>query len=352
MDINDVVRLFSPKSPVHIDIKNTSHGDDDFREALIVDLDDEKIVIKLSANGFTDEKHLALWERIAKEYRSLGYYCPQFIRSMDGTFPTVLYKERKCIAWGEEFSKYRSAEELIKDKFSDTKLVKDGWYSFLEDALIMDAKVAACHFDYTDLPSGYCMFETFDPSDKSDETTADAEQWLQLAKALPNRYAAQAERIWDNWLEARRELKKIYHKLPASVFQADINDTNVLLDEDGNFKGVYDFNIGGREVFINYLIRQAPYVSTNDTYGGIDQDDTFLNRVLHAFDIVRKVYSFSDLEKKAAPLLYKCIRPLWWHASVELKEAGTDDAKIQRHLDGIEYEQTREIDFAGHMQLD
>ena len=125
-----------------------------------------------------------------------------------------------------------------------------------------------------------------------------------------------------------------------------------MLDEDGNFKGVYDFNIGGREVFINYLIRQAPYVSTNDTYNGIDKDDTFLNRVLHALDIVKKVYSFSDLEKKAAPLLYKCIRPLWWHASVELKEAGTDDAKIQRHLDGIEYEQTREIDFARHMQLD
>ena len=50
------------------------------------------------------------------------------------------------------------------------------------------------------------------------------------------------------------------------------------------------------------------------------------------------------------PALTKCIRPLWWHASAELKEAGTDDAKIQKHLDAIEYEQTREIDFSRHMQ--
>jgi hypothetical protein len=349
MDINDVVKLFSDKSPINIDIKNTSHGDEDFRETLLADFGGEKMVIKLSANGFTDEKHLTLWERIAGEYRDLGYYCPRFIRALDGTFPTVIYKERNCIAWGEEYSKYRSADELIKEKFSDTKLVRDGWYTFLEDAMIMDAKVAACHFDYTDLPSAYCMFETFEPGDKNDETTEDGERWLTLAKTLPQKYKARVERIWNNWLEARNELEKIYHNLPVSVFQADINDTNVLLDEDGTFKGVYDFNIGGREVYINYLVRQAPYVSTNDTYGGIEADDNFLKRVLHALDIVKKVYSFSDLEKKAAPLLYKCIRPLWWHASDELEEAGTDDTKIQHHLDAIEYEQTREIDFLRHM---
>ena len=126
MDAKDVVGLFTKSIPQNTEIKNTSHGDNDFREALFVDLGNEKIVVKLASNGFTDEKHLALWERIAKEYRDLGYYCPQFIRALDGTFPTIMYKDRNCIAWGEEFSKYRSAEELISDKFADTKLVKDG----------------------------------------------------------------------------------------------------------------------------------------------------------------------------------------------------------------------------------
>ena len=349
MEAKEIVGLFFEGVPKSINIVNTSHGEADFREALIVEFEDRKAVIKLSANGFTDEKHLLLWERIAKEYRDLGYYCPQYIRALDGSFPTVCYADKECIAWGEEYSKYRSAAELIKEKFSETHLVKDGWYSFLEDAMIMDAKVAACHFDYTDLPSAYCMFEVFDPNDETDETTEDAKKWLDIAKTLPAEYSERVDRIWQNWLNARTELEKIYHQLPTSVFQADINDTNVLLDEEGNFKGVYDFNIGGREVYINYIIRQAPYVSTLDGYEELEQDDVFLKRVLHALTIAKKVYSFSELEKQAAPLLYKCIRPLWWAASVELKEAGTDKEKIERHLGRVEFEQTREIDFEKYM---
>ncbi len=55
--------------------------------------------------------------------------------------------------------------------------------------------MAACHFDYTDFPSAYCMFETFEPDDKNDETTEDAERWLALAKTLPQKYKARVERI-------------------------------------------------------------------------------------------------------------------------------------------------------------
>ena len=58
-----MVGLFTKSIPQNIETKNTSHGDDDFREALLVDLGNEKIVVKLSSNGFTDEKHLVLWER-------------------------------------------------------------------------------------------------------------------------------------------------------------------------------------------------------------------------------------------------------------------------------------------------
>ena len=81
----------------------------------------------------------------------------------------------------------------------------------------------------------------------------------------------------------------------------------------------------------------------------MEQEDVFLKRVLHALSIARKVYVFTDLEKKAAPLLYKCIRPLWWAASEELKEAGNDKDKIIRHLDKVEFEQIREIDFSKYM---
>lgn len=266
---------------------------------------------------------------------------------MDGTFPRVDYKGRRCLVWAEEYSIYRSAEELINDRYSDTRLEKDGYYTFLEDALLMDAKVAAQHFDFTTKPSAFCMFELFDPNDETDETTEDATKWLTAAKELPEEFAKQVDRIWTNWVDARTELEKIYHSLPTSVFQADINYTNVLLDENANFKGVYDFNIGGREVYINLLFRQTPYVSNGKE--NLEEDDNFAKSIIHGLQIVRRVYTFSELEKQAAPLLYKCIRPLWWYASVELKEAGGDREKIHALLDGIEYEQTRVIDFARYM---
>ena len=44
MEVNDVVKLFTGETPVNTEIKNTSHGDGDFRETFIVDLGQKKIV--------------------------------------------------------------------------------------------------------------------------------------------------------------------------------------------------------------------------------------------------------------------------------------------------------------------
>lgn len=344
MEQREIARLFRKKEPIYISIKNSSHGESDFREALFVEYEDEKIVIKLADNGFTDEEHLTMWMTIAEKYKELGYYCPQFIKALDGTFPRVSYAGRECIAYAEEYSLYRSAEEVIKEKFSETGLVVDGYYAFLKDAVLMNAKVASKHFDFTSLPSAYCMFETFDPMDEMDETTEDAMKWKEIADQLPEKYRTQVERIWTNWQDAREQLRKFYGDLPTSVFQADINDTNVLLDEDGKFRGVYDFNIGGKEVFLNLIFREAPYVS-NRGWESFYKEDYFLQCIKNVLAISSQVYEFNALEKQAAPLLYKCIKPLYWYSTDLLKEAGNQEDKIRECLDFIEYEQNREIDF-------
>ena len=165
-----------------------------------------------------------------------------------------------------------------------------------------------------------------------------------MADKLPEQFREQVERIWNNWLEARKQLRDIYDELPTSVFQADINDTNVLLDEDGKFQGVYDFNIGGKEVFLNLIFREAPYVSTRG-WDAFYQPDHFFYCIKRALQISAEAYEFNELEKQAAPLLYRCIKPLYWYSTELLKEAGNDENEIQSSLDFIEYEQTREIDF-------
>lgn len=72
----------------------------------------------------------------------------------------------------------------------------------------MNARVAAQRYDFTGLPSGYCMFELFEAGDTVDEITEDALKWKKEADRLPEKFAEQTNRIWENWKRAREELRK------------------------------------------------------------------------------------------------------------------------------------------------
>ena len=71
MEQKEIARLFREEEPLKITVKNSSRGESDFREALFVEYGDEKIVIKLADNGFTDEEHLTMWMTIAEKYKEL-----------------------------------------------------------------------------------------------------------------------------------------------------------------------------------------------------------------------------------------------------------------------------------------
>ncbi|MBP5249716.1 MAG: hypothetical protein J6Z46_06895 [Lachnospiraceae bacterium] len=54
--------------------------------------------------------------------------------------------------------------------------------AYRDDIWSMTAKIAAKHFDYTEYPSGYCLFDTFCPSDKTDEVLENALEWKKIAR--------------------------------------------------------------------------------------------------------------------------------------------------------------------------
>lgn len=255
-ELAQVFNLFFDELPDVIEIKNTSHGEEDFREAVIAKWSSgEKYVLKISDNDFTFPEKIKTWQRCAWEYRKLGYYC---------------------------------------------------------------------------------LFETFCPSDKTDEVLENALEWKRYVGVLPEQFHEQVERIWKRWNDNRNELEKIYRKLPTSVFQADLNTTNLLLDESGEFVGVFDFNLCGRDVFLNNLFREIHYQYE-------------LQYLLDTLRNVSQVYCFSELEKQAAPLLYRCLLPLWFTEIETLKEVGQDGSKIQECLNRTEELQTKEIPFAEYM---
>ncbi len=327
-EFKTVFSLFFNETPTKMRLIDTSRGEIDYRVTFIVETDEgNKHVIKLAENDFTFPEKIAVWQRTVEEYCRLGYYCPRILRDRDGSFPLVEYNGHRCIAYAEEYAAFRCAEDRLSDDFGqNTKL----YNSYKQDIWCMTARIAAQHFDYTDYPSAYCLFETFCPSDKTDEVLENALAWKKYVDVLPDEFREQTERIWKLWTENRAELEKVYSKLPTSVFQADLNASNILLNDEGRFVGVYDFNLCGKDVFLNYLMRENDGVS----------------EICEALKIAAKYYRFSDIEKETALMLYRCLKPLWYTKVKKLEQAGNDCMAIRSALDQAEYDLTATIDFA------
>ncbi len=336
-ELLNIIELFFDEIPYKFEIKNTSRGESDFREAIILEWKSaEKYVIKLSDNDFTFADKIKSWKRCAEEYRKLGYYCPNILYSKNGDFPTVAYKGHSCVAYAEEFSKYRIVDERADESSHYTVPNKE----YMDEAFVMTARIAAERLDFTDYPSGYCLFESFCPSDKTDEVLENALEWKKYADKLPAEFQLQVQRIWHRWNENREQLEQIYFELPTSVFQADLNTTNILLDDNGKFVGIFDFNLCGKDVLLNYLFREISWYS--------DRDEE-INYILDTLKNISKFYYFSDIEKRAAPLLYRCLKPLWFSEIEKLKKAGYDTKAIKNYLDETEKLQTKVIDFEAYM---
>ena len=337
-EIESIFRMFFDEVPVSCREINTSRGDSDFRSTFIVETDSGgKRVIKLADNDFTFPEKIKMWQKTVREYLALGYYCPKIISDKTGGFPGVTYGGHRCVAYAEEYSLYSSVEDRDSDKSAKTDALYE---KCRRDIWIMTARIAAKRLDYTEYPSAYCLFETFCPSDKTDEVLENALNWKEYADTLPDRFGKQVQRIWRLWTINRKALEAVYGKLPTSVFQADLNASNILADDNGKFMGVCDFNLCGKDVFLNYLMRE----NFNDFEAEIDMIRT-------ALEISREYYRFSDIEKETALPLYRCLKPLWYNKTERLKELKNDYEAIKEYLDKTEYYLTADIDFISYMSM-
>lgn len=331
-EIITIFDLFFDGMPTSVRLINTSRGDKDFRETAIMETaSGERFVIKLADNDFTFPEKIGMWQRTVEEYIALGYYCPKIVCDKRGGFPTVNYKRRRCFAYAEEYAKYSPLEERDSDESVNICHVYD---KYRKDIWRMTARIASKHLDYTSYPSGYCLFGTFSPGDEVDEVFEEALKWKQYAGTLPYEFREQVQRIWELWTANRAALEKVYGELPTSVFQADLNSTNILVDENERFVGIYDFNLCGKDVFLNYLMRENFHADFEKEIG----------MICEMLKTAAGYYRFSDIEKDSALMLYRCLKPLWCNKLERLKALKDNDA-IKNFLDKTEYCLTEDIDF-------
>lgn len=355
MKLNDIFQLYDSRLPVRYEIKDTSHGEDDFRQAIIAEWPDRKLVIKLASNDFSTPERVCDWRNTIEAYRELGYDCPRILPDVNGNFAAAVEFDGKiCTLFAEEFARHRIGGD-------ESKRDGNGRYLWHDDAIRSIGRVGAAKLTVADHPSGMCLFDTYAPSDETDEVFESALDFKALMEEKYPQFGERFTAIWNTYLENMTKLEKIYSSLPRSVFQADLNPTNILVDDDNRLMGMFDFNLSGRETVLNYLFREAMVFFYEDVifrceldgYSAVfdrrDVAKAALESLEYNIRVMKEVYSFSEKEIEAAPLLYRHLRTFWWQPACLLPMVGEDTQRVKEILDWCEKVLSEEIDFRSIM---
>ncbi len=324
-------------------------GDDDYRKVYIVNDGQRKLVIKHLSNTFSDKRRINGWFDLMDEYREIGLYCPSVVPNLRGEIlhcDTV--EGRDYYTYAEEFSIYEIAEDVGVKKCKDER----GRYLFTPDVMRALGKIAAAKLNILDWPSAYCLLQPFCSPDTTDEATECAEAFVAHVKENLPEHLPRAEALLKLFYQRQDELRAIYDTLPSSCFQADLNDSNILIDDNKKFVGLIDFNLCGKEPVLNYAVREALWaVSDSCLYGENDSrlyfyckelDEVRICSFLEHIRYIQENYTFSDAERDAFPVLFRYMNSFWWFHLNEIKMIREDDRKITQLLDWLEHQMMRD----------
>lgn len=334
--------LYFDTEVTNLEIKDSSHGDHDFRNAYIVNTGMSKIVIKYFSNSFSNQQRIMGWFRLMDEYRKIGLYCPAIIPNRYGE---LLYRhtvdDRDYYIYAEEFSVYQTAEHFNLEK-----------RQYMPDVLRTLGMIASKRLDVLDFPSAYCLLEPFAGEDTTDEETECALLFMDYIKENLPQHLPRAKKLLGLFYKNQEECRKVYASLPTSCFQADLNSSNILLDDNLKFIGLIDFNLCGKEKILNYAMREALWATYQSCLVDKDNhylfyfdkklDDIRMKSFLENMSYIQQTYPFSDDEKQAFPILLRYINTFWWYSLSDLEAFSQDDRKVEKILDWFEYQMTRD----------
>lgn len=324
-------------------------GDDDYRKVYFVDDGHRKLVIKHLSNTFSDRRRIEGWFRLMEEYRKIGLYCPAVVPDLAGELLHCNTVDgRDYYTYAEEYSIYETAENISRESRTNDH----GHKRFTPDVLRALGTIASARLEILDWPSAYCLLVPFCAPDTTDEGTECAIAFEQYIRKNIPRYTERAKALMDLFFKRQDELRAVYHLLPTSCFQADLNDGNILLDEHRNFVGLIDFNLCGREPVLNYAVREALW-GVSDTrlfdekgrrlyFYDRELDDLRIRLFLENIGYIQETYSFTDLEREVFPVLFRYLNSFWWFHLNELKQIKEDDSKITQLFNWLEHQMNRD----------
>ena len=353
--IEEVVALFHANLPDWVELKEIRNQPEDHRWIAFVESGGVKTVIKIAANSFTTPERVSAWPKLIAEFAKLGYYSPALLPSLNGNIvETVVFRDVRCVVWEEEFARYPFADSLPKD---------DAEPSYTDGLIEFMGHVAQLHLSGFPGKSGWVRLEPFAEDEQNDEITDCLEEFDLLVHQIAPRFIPQWREIRQLFEENREQLRQIYGKLPTSVFQGDWGEGNLLVDGEGRFAGLIDYNLAGEDtalnMFLSMCMSMGAYARQFSKLEDPEEELPYLNpatrqriidRMLSILHRLRQYYRFSAEEAQAAPLLFKYIATVEYAAIHALRENAGNNERLAKLFDFLRGELLRDdIDFNSAM---
>lgn len=335
--MDNIIKLFHNNKPNTVTIKEVRNSENDSRWTAFIEFNNEKYVIKIASNGFTTKERVNGWVNIIEAYNKLGIYSPNLKKSVNGNYcEETEYNGKPCIIWEEEFAKYPTYDTLDESAYK----LPNGKYVYYYEVLEFLGKVASLKLNFFPYGSGYTRLKPFSSDEKNDEITQCIQIFDGLIREKAPEYIFRWQKILNLFEDNKKQLAEIYNSLPISVFQSDTMGSNLLLETDGHFKGVIDYNLAGCDTNINMFISTVFY-----GYSYKKTDNEVIADILDALNYIAKYYNFNELEINALPYLFKYIFAIEYRRINALKKALNDTNKVKEVLDSIEQVFATNINF-------
>lgn len=262
LEIKDICQEFNIECHDIGEVIDSTRNENDKRYNYQIN---NKYFLKISNFEGLHEKFFVDISRLISNYRSIDVYCPRLIKTTEGTFSFKIEKEGiTYTCYIEEKAIYLTQNEEIDIDYVFKKEV-------LEHVGLLARNYSNCNL--SDKKSMWSIIELCVYDKDIDEKQENFNELIECLKSFG--YQDLVRTLIEVNEKARLKIKNIMNQLPKCVYQGDLNNSNLLIDEQGHFCGIIDFNMFGTEVNINCFLNESMYYIQKEDFDALSGREVF-----------------------------------------------------------------------------
>lgn len=261
---------------------------------------DKKYMLKINNARPVTEEFLTQISRLQDRYRKIGIYCPLLIRNQYGKFGYPFRHEgENYLCFAEEYAVYEIADPEKVDEFK------------LKKKMLGHLGKLASAYTGIDLVETRSMWSIIDLAPLDEKVDEKQENLDDLTACLREKgYGKLAPQLQEANQAARAVILEHFSELPRCVYQGDLNLSNLLVDEKGEFAGIIDFNMFGTEVNINCFLNETMWGGEKAVFEEKSAAEILREmqeKQKELLEGIWKYYTPNEVEKKCIPAYQKVI---------------------------------------------